>query len=355
MPYDMTAIAKGAVDYGASDIHLASGNRPGYRIDGTMRYFSETPLTAEDVDGLVRQCLNQEKYEEFVATGDVDAAKTFEGISRFRVNVMKQNRGATMVMRTIKSKTPDLASLNLPPSVQKVLDLREGMVLVTGPTGSGKSTTLAALINELNKSRSGHIITIEDPIEYIHTPLGCVVNQRETGEDTESYARALKAALREDPDIILVGEMRDLESISIALTAAETGHLVFSTLHTLGAAKTIDRLIDAFPQEQQSQIRLQLSGALKAVISQRLMPAVGGGRRGAYEIMFVNSAISNLIREAKTSNINQSIQTGVAEGMITIERSVLDLLRTGQVDKETVKDHGFDLDKLAKLTSNVTI
>ncbi len=355
MAYDIIPIAQGAVDHGASDIHLATGNRPAYRIDGRIRYFGEHPLSAEDVDGMARQCLNQEKYQEFAATGDVDAAKTFEGISRFRVNVMKTTRGPALIMRTIKSKTPRLASLNLPPSIQRVLDFREGLILVTGPTGSGKSTTLAAIINELNLSRSDHIITIEDPIEYIHQPAGCIINQRETGDDTADYARALKAALREDPDIILVGEMRDLESISIALTAAETGHLVLSTLHTLGAAKTIDRLIDTFPTAQQTQVRVQLSGALKAVISQRLMPSTKGGRRGAFEMMFVNSAIANLIRENKTSNISQSIQTGAGEGMITLDRSVLDLIVSGEIDKKTAEEYGFDLEKLAKLSSNVTL
>lgn len=349
MVYDLTTIARGAVEHNASDIHFATGNKPAYRIDGAIRYFSEEALSEAEVDEMARAVLTPEKYRAFIATGDVDAGLSLDGISRFRVNVFQNSLGPAIALRTIKTHPPRLSALRLPPSIERILDFREGLVLVTGPTGSGKSTTLAAIVAEINRRRSAHIITIEDPIEYVYEPSNSVISQRETGEHTESYSRALKAALREDPDVILVGEMRDVESIGIALTAAETGHLVLSTLHTLGAAKTIDRLVDAFPQEQQGQVRTQLSGALKAVVSQRLMPAIGGGRRGAFEMMFVNSAIANLIRENKVSHIDQSIQTGAAEGMITLDRSVIDLINNRAISEETARDHGFDLERLAKL------
>jgi len=260
------------------------------------------------------------------------------------VNAFKQSRGVSLVLRIINASTPEIAELHLPQSIDRVLELKDGLVLVTGPTGSGKSTTLAAIINEYNKKRSCHIITIEDPIEYLHTPKRSIINQREIGSDSASYARALKAALREDPDIILVGEMRDLESISIAITAAETGHLVLSTLHTIGASKTIDRLIDVFPPAQQQQIKTQLSLALKSVISQRLLPTADGkGRVAAFEMMFVNSAVSNLIREGRTANINQSIQTGLNQGMITLGKSIDDLLARGVISKNVADEYGSDL------------
>lgn len=227
--------------------------------------------------------------------------------------------------------------------------MREGLVLVTGPTGSGKSTTLASIINEINKKRNARIITIEDPIEYIHKPQSCMIEQREIGKDSSSFAKALRAALREDPDIILVGEMRDLESISIALTAAETGHLVLSTLHTLGSAKTIDRLVDVFPTDSQRQIRTQLSMALKAVLSQRLIPkASGKGRIAAFEMMFVNSAISNMIRESKTANINQALQTGGLEGMIILEKSIENLYSQGLITREDALSYSADQGRMTK-------
>ena len=330
---------KSAVAANASDIHLASGNYPALRIDGNIVMFGDAPLRKEAVDAILKMCLTEEKQREYEETGDVDAAVSLADSGRFRVNVFRQSSGTTVVLRTIRSDTPSMEELELPPQINKILELKQGLVLVTGPTGSGKSTTLASIINEFNKTRRSHIITVEDPIEYVHTPQNCLINQREVGADSASYARALKAALREDPDIILVGEMRDLESISIALTAAETGHLVLSTLHTLGAAKTIDRMVDVFPHEQQQQIKTQLSMALKAVISQRLLPRAGGkGRIGAFEIMYVNSAISNLIREGKTANINQMIQTNYAAGMITLERSIRELEASGFITKETAQE-----------------
>lgn len=333
-----------AVAANASDIHLAAGNYPALRIDGNIVMFGDAPLTKETVESIVKICLTEEKRNEYELTGDVDAAVSLADSGRFRINVFRQSNGTTVVLRTIKSSTPDMRELELPAQINKILELRQGLVLVTGPTGCGKSTTLAAIINEFNKTRRSHIITVEDPIEYIHRPGNCIINQREVGSDSASYARALKAALREDPDIILVGEMRDLESISIALTAAETGHLVLSTLHTIGAAKTIDRMVDVFPPEQQQQVKTQLSMALKAVVSQRLLPrADGKGRIGAFEIMYVNSAISNLIREGKTANINQMIQTNYASGMITLEKSICELEEKALVSKETAKEALFDV------------
>jgi pilus retraction protein PilT len=343
---DFLELVSGGVAARASDIHLAANNRPAYRINGAMRFLDGPVLTSAEVDGMIRQCLTPEKYREFSGMGDMDASADIPGCGRFRVNAMRQTRGVTLVLRIINAATPEIGDLHLPPSIRRVLELKDGLVLVTGPTGSGKSTTLAAIIHEFNKTRSSHIITIEDPIEYLHAPIRCLINQREIGADSASYARALRAALREDPDIILVGEMRDLESISIAVTAAETGHLVLSTLHTIGAAKTIDRLIDVFPPEQQQQIRAQLSLVLKSVISQRLLPTADGkGRVAAFEMMFVNSAVSNLIREGRTANIGQMIQTGMNQGMITLDKSIDDLLRRGVITAQTAAEFGAELNR----------
>ena len=247
------------------------------------------------------------------------------------------------------SVVPELSTFNMPKAIRKTLELNAGLVLLCGPTGSGKSTTLAALLNEINKNKSRHIITIEDPVEFIHTPKHCIINQREIGLDCQSYANALRAAMREDPDIILLGELRDRETMSTAMTAVETGHLVFSTVHTEGAAKTIDRLIDIFPADQQQQIRVQLSTSLKAVISQRLLPRATGGRVAAFEMMFVTKAISNLIRENKTANIDQSIQLGSQTGMITMKKSIEGLLKQGIITAQTAKAWSFDIGETDQL------
>lgn len=340
--FDFLQTIREGVKKNASDIHLASGNRPACRIDGEIRFCGGQALEAGDVEQCIKRCLDADRYERFRETGDADAAVELPGCGRFRLNAFRQNRGPALVLRVVGARTPELGELNLPESVNRILALKSGLVLVTGPTGSGKSTTLAAVINEFNKTRHCHIITVEDPIEYLHTPKNCVVSQREVGSDSASYARALRAALREDPDIILVGEMRDLESISIAVTAAETGHLVLSTLHTIGAANTIDRLVDVFPPEQQHQIRTQLSMALKSVISQRLLPARDGrGRVAAFEIMFVNNAIGNLIREGRTANLSQIIETGAAAGMITLEKSIRGLLESGAIDRSVAEEYSF--------------
>lgn len=334
-----------AVENKASDIHLASYNLPSYRVNGKMLHFKDTePLDEDTVTTYIEQVMSPNDFLHFCNTGDVDASFAMPGLARFRVNAFRQRHGVSLVMRIIKENPPEMSSLNLPASIGKVLSLQEGLVLVTGPTGSGKSTTLAAIINEINKHESLHIITIEDPVEYMHEPKGCVINQREVGSDSETYSAALKSALREDPDVILMGEIRDLESMSIALRAAETGHLVFSTLHTESAAKTIDRLIDMYPVERQKQALSQLSTTLKAVISQRLLPRCDKkGRIGAFEIMFVNDAIANLIRENKIPQIEQMISLNQASGMITKAMSIDTLLKQGVISPETASKYSFEV------------
>ena len=341
-----------AVENGASDIHLASNNLPSYRKNGKIMNYKGTEILDEDtVMQYIDEVLEPADYLKFCNTGDIDSAYQFEDLARFRVNAFKQRHGATLVMRVIKMNPPKLGDLNLPRSIAKILNLQEGLVLVTGPTGSGKSTTLAALINEINHREELHIITIEDPVEYMNSPAKCIINQREVGEDSETYSTALKSALREDPDIILMGEIRDLESMSIALRAAETGHLVFSTLHTESAAKTIDRLIDMYPVERQKQALSQLSTTLKAVISQRLLPRSDRpGRIGAFEIMFVNSAIANLIREDKIPQIEQMISLNQQTGMITRKLSIENLLKRGIISKETADKYSYDVADNAILT-----
>lgn len=341
-----------AVENGASDIHLASNNLPSYRKNGKIMNYKGTEILDEDtVMKYIDEVLEPADYLKFCNTGDIDSAYQFGNLARFRVNAFKQRHGATLVMRVIKLNPPKLGDLNLPRSIAKILNLQEGLVLVTGPTGSGKSTTLAALINEINHREELHIITIEDPVEYMHSPAKCIINQREVGQDSETYSSALKSALREDPDIILMGEIRDLESMSIALRAAETGHLVFSTLHTESAAKTIDRLIDMFPVERQKQALNQLSTTLKAVISQRLLPRSDRpGRIGAFEIMFVNTAIANLIREDKIPQIEQMISLNQQTGMITRKLSIENLLKRGLISKETADKYSYDVADNAALT-----
>lgn len=341
-----------AVENGASDIHLASNNLPSYRKNGKIMSYKGTEILDEDtVMKYIDEVLEPADYLKFCNTGDIDSAYQFGNLARFRVNAFKQRHGATLVMRVIKLNPPKLGDLNLPQSIAKILNLQEGLVLVTGPTGSGKSTTLAALINEINHREELHIITIEDPVEYMHSPAKCIINQREVGQDSETYSTALKSALREDPDIILMGEIRDLESMSIALRAAETGHLVFSTLHTESAAKTIDRLIDMYPVERQKQALSQLSTTLKAVISQRLLPRSDRpGRIGAFEIMFVNSAIANLIREDKIPQIEQMISLNQQTGMITRKLSIENLLKRGLISKETADKYSYDVADNAALT-----
>lgn len=321
---------------GLSDIHLSSGKRVSLRHKGDI-VKTEDIITLEDMQEFMKKNLNKDQLKEYLDTFDLDFAVVVEG-QRFRANAFKTMTGHGCVLRLIVTDIPDIKVLNLPEAVFSVLDKHAGLVLVTGQTGSGKSTSLAAMIDQLNKNRDAHIITIEDPIEFTHIDKKSVISQREVGRDTSSFARALKAALREDPDIILLGELRDYETVSMALTAAETGHLVFGTLHTSGASSTINRIIDAYPAEEQDQARSQLSTSLQMVMTQRLFKRTDkGGRIGAFEVMVCNSAIRNLIRENKIPQIDQMIETGSKEGMIKMDKYISELVSKGIIDQPDAK------------------
>ncbi len=322
------------VKHEASDLHLTSGSTPSLRVHGDIQKLNYRELNDTEVRALIYEILNDKQIKSFEANLELDCSYSLEGVGRFRCNIFMQRLGVGAVFRHIPSKIQSMKDLNLPPVFKSILQEKKGLVLVTGPTGSGKSTTLAAMVDHLNSHHQGHILTIEDPIEFVHTNKKSIVNQREVGTHTKSFKLALKAALREDPDTILVGELRDLETIALAMTAAETGHLVFGTLHTMSAAKTVDRIIDSFPEEQQSQIRVMLSESLKAVISQVLIKKVGGGRVAAHEIMMNINAIQNLIREGKTFQIKSTIQTSTSAGMQTLETAVERLLSLGSIEKE---------------------
>ena len=329
---DILIQARGA---GASDVHVSVGIPIKCRIHGTLQNLDNTILTGADTKALVEQMIPNRLIGEFNETGEADFSYAIRGQGRFRVNVFKQRGSLAFVIRLINTEIPNPEDLGLTSSVIELTKKKRGLVLVTGPTGSGKSTSLAALINRINENYSHHIITLEDPIEYLHVHKKSIVNQREIGMDTDNYANALRAALREDPDVILVGEMRDLDTIATAVTAAETGHLVFSTLHTIGAAATIDRIIDVFPPHQQPQIRLQLATLLESVISQQLLKTADGkGRVAAFEILHANSAIRALIREGKSHQIPSMIQTSRKIGMITMDDSIYELYQQGRVTKE---------------------
>lgn len=347
MAIELTSLLKMAVEVKASDLHLSVARAPSFRVNGNVKEIETPKLTMEDTLQYAKASMDDEKFERLMTCGEVDFSITVPNVSRFRVNAFMQRGSVSMVFRTLASNIPTIDSLNLPPVIKQICDIKEGLILVTGPTGSGKSTTMASIINEINSKRYGHILTLEDPIEYIFKHDKCIVNQREIGNDSKTYESALKAALREDPDVIFIGEMRDVESISIAVTAAETGHLVLSTLHTLGAAKTLDRLIDVFPPHQQQQIRVQVSTALKAVISQRLIPdASGKGRVAAHEIMIVTRAISNLIREGKSQSITTCIQTGGNLGMQQLDKSISDLYMQNKITKEDALEFCVDKDAM---------
>ncbi len=329
-----------AIARGASDIHLSTGGMPAYRLHGIVQFFdSEPPLEEREIAAFLRSFMTQAQFEKLEEDLETDCSLRF-GKFILRVNAFSQSRGLAASIRIVPSDIPPLNRLGLPPAVERIFGYKDGLILITGPTGSGKSTTIASIVNEFNKAENLHIVTIEDPIEYVHTPRRSLVNQREIGRNTKNYAAALRSALREDPDIIFVGEMRDPESIATVLTAAETGHLVLSTLHTVGAAKTIDRLIDVFTPSQQAQVRSQLSTALRAVISQRLLPRKDQtGRILAYETMFVNSAIANLIRENKIPLINQTLQTSRQDGMITLNTCLDNLASDGIISSEIAADY----------------
>ena len=315
-----------------SDFHIRAGAPLAYRQTGEIIKVQEVMVTAQDIKDLLSMNCNEHELNKFDKTHELDTSVTLSGL-RFRANFYKTIKGPACVCRRVESKIPDMDQFNLPQSLYDIVDFHKGLVLVTGPTGSGKSTTLAAIVNEINKTRTANIITVEDPVEFIHKDNKSIVSHREVGKQTETFAAALKAALREDPDVILVGEMRDLETISLALTAAETGHLVFGTLHTSGAPSTINRIIDVFPPEQQEQIRAQISTSLKMVVTQRLLKTRDGmGRVGAFEIMKCTAPIQNLIREAKIHQIPSIMQTAVREGMITMEKSLEELAKSGKID-----------------------
>ena len=329
-------LLKEMVDQSASDLHITSGAAPYLRVHGGMIPLAQyREFSNQEVQGLIFEILTEKQKKVFIERWELDLAYQLPGIGRFRCNVFMQRKGLGAVFRQIPEKIKTADELNLPKSLLELIDCEKGLILVTGPTGSGKSTTLAALIHHINHTHDSHIITVEDPIEFVHQNIKSLVNQREVGTHTKSFANALKSALREDPDIMLVGEMRDLETISLALTAAETGHLVFGTLHTNSAAKTIDRIIDVFPEGQQAQIRTMLAESLRGVIAQTLFKTVDGrGRVAAYEIMKCTRAVSNLIREGKIHQIPSAIQTGAKYGMVLFERSVEELVKKGKVSRD---------------------
>lgn len=334
---------------GASDVHLSVGIPPKCRIHGTLEEMNGDRLMPEDTEKLIQPMLTQHTAETLMEKGEVDFSYSTPDLGRFRVNIFKQRGTYAAVLRLINTEIPTPEQLGLPHSILGLTEKRRGLVLVTGPTGSGKSTSLASLMDIINENHSQHCITLEDPIEYVHNHKRCIINQREIGLDTESFGNALRVALREDPDVILVGEMRDLETIQIALEAAETGHLVFSTLHTIGAAPTIDRVIDVFPPHQQQQVRIQLAGVLEAVISQQLMPTIGGrGRTAAFEVMLATPAIKNLIREAKSHQIPSIIQTSKKQGMILMDDSIYDLYLKRKISIETALSYAQDPQMLEK-------
>jgi len=334
---------------GASDLHLVAGNLPVMRIHGELKKLKAEPLTDQGLRELLRELAPPEAWRAFEETGDLDFAYELEGVARFRANYFRQKHGAAAVFRLIPSKILTCEDLGLPDAVRKLAYLRKGLVLVTGPTGSGKSTTLAAIIDEANGHRKDNILTIEDPVEFVHESKGGLVSHREVGTHTRSFAAALRAALREDPDIILVGEMRDKETVALAIEAAATGHLVFGTLHTQNAPKTVDRVIEVFTAEEQPQIRSTLADSLKAVVAQNLFrKADGSGRVAALEVMIVNAAIANLIREGKTYQIPSAIQTGKKQGMQSLDGTIAELLGKKLIDPREAYDKAVDKERFAQ-------
>lgn len=347
--YELKELLNNTIKNGASDLHLTVGLAPTVRINGKLKKMGEDKLTPLELKEFSKEIL-EDKYAEYNEIGEMDTSYSVAGIGRFRVNIFKQRNSDAIAIRVIALKIPTLDDLKHPKVIKDIIKKQRGLVLVTGPTGSGKSTTLAAIINEINNTKENHIITLEDPIEYLHKHNKSIINQREIGKDSISYKNALKAILREDPDVILVGEMRDLETISIAITAAETGHLVFSTLHTVGVAKTIDRIIDVFPPHQQQQIRIQLAAVLQGVVSQQLVPTKDDDDRvAALELMVATPGIQNLIREGKTHQIESAIQTGGKYGMKTMDMSLSELYKKGIISLETALTYAVDTETIKRI------
>lgn len=337
-----------AKEAGASDVHITVGVPPKMRVNGDLITMDYDRMLPPDTHRVVEDIMSDIQLQRFEERGEYDMSFSIPNIGRYRVNAYKQRGSAAVALRLVGTEIPAPERLGVPPSVVDLSQRKRGLVLVTGPTGSGKSTTLAAVIDKINTTRDAHIITLEDPIEYLHSHKLSMVNQREIGLDTQNYANALRAALREDPDVILVGEMRDFETISIAITAAETGHLVFSTLHTIGAASTVDRVIDVFPPHQQQQIRVQLSNVIEAVVSQQLIPTADGrGRVAAFEVMHANHAVRNLIREGKSHQLVSVMQTNRKMGMITMDEAIQQLYMEGRISREMAIQFATDPDGMS--------
>ncbi|WP_062355427.1 type IV pilus twitching motility protein PilT [Bacillus kwashiorkori] len=339
MTYQINQLLEKAYHDGASDLHLIVDSPPVFRLHGELNRFGEENLTASDTERMARELIGID-WEQFQVTGELDFNYELPNIARFRLNAFKQRNAISIAIRLIPTVIPNISQLGLPAIAEQLMEKPKGLILVTGPTGSGKSTTLAAMLDYINQNYAKHIITLEDPIEYVHSHKKSIVNQREIGSDTKSFANGLRAALRQDPDIILVGEMRDLETIATAMTAAETGHLVLATLHTSSAAQTIDRIIDVFSPHQQRQIRLQVASNLQGIISQRLFPtARGDGRVVATEVLINNPSIANLIRNEKIHQIQNVLQTSRSQGMHTLEMSIQQLLHSGKIEYETARPY----------------
>jgi len=339
--YKLDKIFRTAVQYQASDIFIATGVKPTLRINGDLVAIEEHPeLTKKMAEEYLLEIMSPDQRKRFEQTLDLDVSLEVEDISRFRVNVFVQRKGISAVFRLVSSKVRSMDELGLPAQLKKAIQFKNGLVIVTGPTGSGKTTTLAAMVNEINKTQKKHILTIEDPIEYSHINNKSIIQQREVGIHTQSFAKALRAALRENPDVILLGEMRDLDTMQNAITAAETGHLVLATLHTSGCANSINRIIDSFPSDQQNQIRAQLSESLRAVFWQSLIRTKDNkGRVGAIEMMFINNAVANMIRKGTTHQINSVIETSTKEGMQTMKKAVTDLYQAGLITEESALEN----------------
>ncbi|HAP32542.1 MAG TPA: type IV pili twitching motility protein PilT [Firmicutes bacterium] len=338
------------VDQGGSDMHLTMGVPPQARIHGDLTSFDLPPLYPEDIKGLLYRILSDQQVKQLEEKWELDLSYSITGLARFRGNIMYQKNSLSAVFRVVPFAVPEFEKLGIPPAVKSICDLTRGLVLVTGPTGSGKSTTLAALLNIINRDRSKNIVTIEDPIEFLHKHRKSTIRQREVGSDTHSFADALRHVLRHDPDVILIGEMRDLDSIAIALTAAETGHLVFSTLHTQTAPLTVSRIVDVFESYRREQVRQQLAGSLRAVVCQQLLPTADGkGRVPAVEFMVDTPAVRNMIREGKDRQLYSAIQTGRIQGMQTLDRSLSDLCKKGKITRETALEYCVDRSELERL------